>query len=437
MIGLEGGWFSGKTYIGARKLTALHMLNAIDIKGEITCIPSAVVAPSYSNILDFAVPAVEQALNEMNLSWRWLGVGSASKGQYSGPAIIVDDFGTHTRPSVIFFRTAENPRKITGWTVGAAWGDEPSRWKESYDDPVDDALLQLLARVRHPKARILQALFTYTNEGDSTRIHEEMTSGKEGIKLYRTSTKDNPIASDFYERQKEFLSKELAEQYLEGKAISLKGKTVYYSFDPNKHINEKLKLIKDRPLHLSLDFNIAPGMHAEIGQYFPEEDMMTVVYEIHDLRMSVRELVPSFISLIKKSGGWQYPKLEIYGDATGWSETASTGESCYEILKNGLDKYNIPYIMKVSRRNPAVIDRLNTFNVALEDINGSFHWQCHPRCERLINDMKKCKRKKDGELDKTNPELFHASDAEGYRVYLLRPIRLPAPQRGKFDVAVH
>jgi len=51
------------------------------------------------------------------------------------------------------------------------------------------------------------------------------------------------------------------------------------------------------------------------------------------------------------------------------------------------------------------------------------HWRCHPRCERLIEDIKLVHLDEHGLPDKKNHSLTHASDAEGYRVEYLRPAR--------------
>ncbi len=438
IVGLEGGWFSGKSFIGARKLTTLHLFNSFDKEGDPTYIPSACVAPTYSNAMDFCVPHLQDAIKESGLSFEWKNAGPIAEGRFSGPGLVLPDLGIKERPSVILIRTADVPQRITGWTVGAAWGDEPARWKEDRSDPRNDAFIQLLGRVRAPDARLLQILFTYTNEGDLTRIYEEMTSGRKDISLHRAATLENPYAEGFYHRTKKLLTKELVKQYLDGQALTLRGNRVYPSFEANLHVNKKLKLYKEHPLQLSLDFNINPGMHGEVGQYLTEKDLFTSVYELYAPRMSVRGLIKAFLELIERLGGWQWPHLEIFGDATGQSEWAGTGESCYSVLRNLLKEKapEIPFTLKVPRSNPMVIDRVNAVEMALLDADDAIHFQIHPRCERLITDFKKLKYK-DGEIDKSERKLSHPSDAEGYRVELLRPVRVSRPPSiDRFSVSV-
>ena len=213
MVALEGGWGAGKTFIGARKLLTLHVHNAFDLEGEATYVASASVAPTYGNAMDYVIPELFAACEEVGLSYNWHGNGAAIKGGFAGPAITIPDLGRKDKPSTILVRTADAPTRITGWQVGAGWGDEPARWAEDRFFPAKDSFLQLTGRVRDPKARFVQLMFTGTNEGDATRIYEEMHSGKPGRAWYRAKTIDNPSVRDFYDQQITSLTKELAEYY--------------------------------------------------------------------------------------------------------------------------------------------------------------------------------------------------------------------------------
>lgn len=427
-VSLEGGWGAGKTWVGARKLMSLHIHNAFDDDGRATYVPSAVVAPTYSNALDFDVPEIMDACREMGLAARYQSSGSVG-GQFSGPAFVLPDLGTKARPSVIIVRSADAPARITGWEVGAGWGDEPARWPEDRHDPTRDAYIQFCGRVRHPQARLVQIMFTGTNEGDATRIYEEFHAGRPEFAVYRMPTADNPTMAEFVARQKEVLTPELAAQYLDGGAITLRGAKLYPSFDRSVHVNDALAIDTQRPLHVCLDFNIAPGMHAELGHYIQERDMYVVVDEIHGPRMDVRgvmlHLRDKIEALRDARGRWPFPgPLELFGDATGNSEWAGTGESCWGIVRQALHAYQYPHQIRVPRANPPVVDRVNAFNVAMLDMQGDVHWQCSPRCDRLIDDLRRLKRDKLGQIDQSDRRLSHATDAEGYRLAYLRPARL-------------
>ena len=64
-ISLEGGWGSGKTWVGGRHLLTVHVLNAFDLDGNPTFIDSAIVAPTYRAAMDYCVPEIETACDEL------------------------------------------------------------------------------------------------------------------------------------------------------------------------------------------------------------------------------------------------------------------------------------------------------------------------------------------------------------------------------------
>jgi hypothetical protein len=60
---------------------------------------------------------------------------------------------------------------------------------------------------------------------------------------------------------------------------------------------------------------------------------------------------------------------------------------------------------------------------ALLDLQGKKRLQIAESCQCLITDLQEQKRNAKGEIDKTNEEISHASEALGYMVWYLRPIR--------------
>ncbi len=407
----------------------MHGVNAFDEDGEPTYTASLVVAPTYGNAMDFCVPALQDRFKDLNLSWRFQGSGYLPGGRFSAPALILTDFGRRDKPSAILIRSADVPNRITGFTVAAAWGDEPTRWKSDPLNPLNDALIQIFGRVRRPEGvekAFLQIMFTYTNEGDTTRIYEEMHTDKTDRALYTASTYENPVGSDFADRQKGMLTEELVEQYIFGGAASFTGGKVYPKFDMSVHVNSNVKLRRDFPLHISLDFNRVPGMHLEVGQHHYDLDLLTVVNEIYAPKLDV-ETMASRLALWLKQVEWDFETsgpLQIYGDASGRAEWEGTGQSDYTLLQLCFKELEIPYEMHVPLANPSVVDSINAFNCALRDFGGKHHWECHPCCARLIEDMRKLMKDKFGKIDKTDKMLSHGSDAERYRVWNLRPIRL-------------
>ena len=256
---LAGGWFAGKTWAGARKLVDLHLFNAFDLKDQPTGVKSAVIAPTYQLANDFDIPEISRTLEEMNLAYRFV----ADPKRY---CFRLPDLGTVKRPSEILIRTADAPERITGWTVGAIWGDEAARWKCDPCNPQGDPFVQADARLRDPRARFLQFMVTFTHEGDDTRVYRDFErSPKPDHVLYRSGTLENPHAAAFDAVQREQLTPELAGQYLDGNALSTGGQRMYSSFDAASNVDETLTISTELPLQMSVDFNIEPGMYCAIG----------------------------------------------------------------------------------------------------------------------------------------------------------------------------
>jgi len=196
------------------------------------------------------------------------------------------------------------------------------------------------------------------------------------------------------------------------------------NIDANVALNPKL------PLILTLDFNINPGMHALVAQYDPHADRFVFDTEFHRPRMSLRETLDEFADWIKARGGFKFPELHVYGDATGASATAATGEACYDLVRTKLARMGLPYRVLVPMSNPAIVNRVMSVNDALSDVDGLAHVKIHPRCERLIHDFRNLYTGLDGMPDKTDQSMSHSSEAAGYFIYAIRPPggRIEVPQ---------
>lgn len=201
-------------------------------------------------------------------------------------------------------------------------------------------------------------------------------------------------------------------------ALALAAGGAYSRFGPH-NIDNTVAFRPDLPLHLSVDFNIAPGMHVMLGQFDPIADQAWTIDEIHASRMSVEGAcaeLPRRLSALDA----RPTKIEVFGDPAGSSKWAGTGQSQYDILAKGLQPLGIETAFRVANSHPPVVDRVNTFNYTLKDIDTTVRYRVHPRCERLIRDLAAVQLDAKGGIDKSDPDLTHASDGEGYRIHELR-----------------
>lgn len=183
------------------------------------------------------------------------------------------------------------------------------------------------------------------------------------------------------------------------------------------------------PLRLTLDFNVNPGMHAEIWQYDSRLDMSYWYQEIHGWRMKTEAVMDEFEKWVKGQGGWKWEALYIHGDRSGKTETTQTATTDYQLIQNKIDLmnknngWNIVVKMRVPNQNPPVKNRVDTVNEALRDADG-VHVKVHPlNCPRLKEDLGKQIKDEDGMPDKSDKLMGHAGDAMGYGLVWVRPVR--------------
>ncbi len=203
-----------------------------------------------------------------------------------------------------------------------------------------------------------------------------------------------------------------------------------YSHFGQYNLDPSLAFRPDLPLHVSVDFNISPGMHVMLGWHDPKTDLAACFDEIHGPRMNIEAACVEFRRRVTAFPN-KPREIIVYGDATGKPKNQiATGQSHYDALFRGMAPLNIPIRDRVADSNPAVIDRVNTLNYAMRDLDGQVFYKVHPRCERLIADFNQVLLDEKEGLDKSNHELTHASDAEGYRIHTIRGFR-PAIKQPK------
>lgn len=204
-----------------------------------------------------------------------------------------------------------------------------------------------------------------------------------------------------------------------------------YAFDPVANVDPNLKIVPNLPLQIGIDFNREPGMHMEVGQYFPDEDLVGVTHEIHGPRMTIRQMIAAFRRLIDSQlGGWQWTEVEVFGDASGWQTSCGDSKSNWDWVREELKVQGIPFMMRVPHRNPGRQDRVNRMNYAMKAADGKVRLKIHPRCRLLERDFKRM-RWNGNDFSQKDKKLSHCSDALGYRVNGLLPIRKGMKYHGK------
>lgn len=190
------------------------------------------------------------------------------------------------------------------------------------------------------------------------------------------------------------------------------------------NIDKDLAYRPDLPLHLSFDFNVSPGMHVLMGHHDRMTDLAWAFDEIHAQSMNVAgacaEVRRRVAAMAEKPEA-----IHIYGDCGGNARSIASGETHWDAVVRGLNPLGIPVRHCVADPAPAVVERVGNFNYAMRDVGGEVWYKVHPRCEALVRDLTSVQLDDKGGIDKSDPLLTHASEAEGHRMYVLRGFRIP------------
>jgi len=290
----------------------------------------------------------------------------------------------------------QTPQRMVGTELTYVGFDEfdVASWQQC-----DIAWKKALGRLRGCNAPRLYIVTTPEGYRYTYKLFIEERRGE----LIRAKTTDNPhLPPGYLNLLRSQYDERLLAQYMNGEFVNLAGNAAYYAFDRDRHV------IDDAPvppgeLVGGMDFNVDP-MTATIG--WQQDGVLTWADEVwlrggHTQRICevLRERWP----------GWD---ITVCPDMTGIRRTtASAGLSDIAILKQA--GFRI-----LGSTNPLVRDRLNTVNNAL----ACNRLRVMKRCTHLIRDLEQVVRDDHGDLDKSQADLTHISDAMGYAVCRLLPL---------------
>jgi hypothetical protein len=188
-----------------------------------------------------------------------------------------------------------------------------------------------------------------------------------------------------------------------------------------------------------VDFNVSP-MVWEIGQIQKARPKV-----INEIRLpgpeggsaTIEAMVREFRNLYPSHRGY----VVIYGDATGHTRTAQTGQSDYALIRLAFRGYSAELEFKVPAANPFVKDRLNAVNRMFRGVDGLPGIEIdEDNCPELLRDLEEVvliEKKAAGgapsidilkTYDPTDPyhERTHASDDLGYFIAREWPVAMEA-----------
>lgn len=188
----------------------------------------------------------------------------------------------------------------------------------------------------------------------------------------------------------------------------------------NPFANNGEEYNKYLPILVACDFNLSPVSWV-LGQHNQRQ-----IYWNDEISLHRSHTAEAAEVLASKVAGHE-AGIVIIGDASGNAgQRAAAGQSDYDILKQVLKRHNIKYTDKTPDSNPGIKDRVNNVNAALKSADGSVHMWFNPRCKVAIKDMQRRSWKTGAAslaFDNSDPDVGHMSDAVGYAVSVLAPVK--------------
>ncbi len=258
------------------------------------------------------------------------------------------------------------------------------------------------------------ALFTGTPKGLGNWFHDlymNHKSNPEWASFQFTTLDGGQVTAEEIESARNDLDERTFLQEYMGTFQNWAGQ-VYYNFsETNITQGFMRKDNKDIPKHILVgcDFNIDP-MSACIA--FRHKEQIIIFDEITIYGSNTDELCQEL--------KMRYPdyKITIYPDpASRQRKTSAGGRTDLSILQNA------GFEVRVRNQHTPVRDRINAVNSALKSADGTVKFKVHPACKNVIKSLQKQIYKPGTSIPDNNENLSHMSDAVGYLIDYIYPVR--------------
>ena len=191
------------------------------------------------------------------------------------------------------------------------------------------------------------------------------------------------------------------------------GGGIFYAFDPEFNVRP-CAYHPELPLVIGSDFNVDP-MAWVVGHRYPNR--MEWIDEIWLRDTNTQKTLETLWQRYQHHQGG----FEFYGDATGQARRTSASASDYKII---YADERFSKTVHYPKANPPIKDRFSACNAMLCNAAGERRMFIDPKCKRLIKDLES-RYYKPGTTDVADSgDLGHITDAMGYAVHRLFPMRV-------------
>ena len=213
-------------------------------------------------------------------------------------------------------------------------------------------------------------------------------------------------------------SKDYAEQML-ANWVSSAG-MAYHAFNRNENVFTGDRYNPELPLMVCSDFNVSPMSWCVVQG---NHEMLNVIDEISLRDTNTQETLDE----LWNRWGTHKAGFEFYGDAAGQQRHTNASLTDYIIISRDRRFADSSGRVRVfyPKRNPAVFDRVASVNAYLKNAQGRIRLMISSKCVELIKDLDSITFKENSsELDKSDPDRTHMSDALGYLIHNKYPLTI-------------
>ena len=380
-----GGFGSGKTYSFLHKT----FINHITRKNKDGISNGWIIYPTYSLAEEVFVPPFLDILTNKGIRFDYNVSKHTIKTIYG---------------NIKIFQMVK-PQSIVGVSLSFCGFDEFDISSHRYCEVAFNKALGRMRDCENPEIYICT-----TPEGMKYTYTLMVEKADDNKFLVRGKTQDNVyLPKSYLKLLEKNYDKRLLKAYRDGEFVNLQQGQTYYQFNRETNVG-KVEYNRGKPVRFGIDFNCAPEC-AILFQLYEQQPQIRVFDCIALTHSGSGDLLTErMVSTIKQ----KYPNSEYvaYPDATGIRRGSSSMFSDIDIIRKGGIK------VKALKSNPPVIDRVNAVNKALDG-----NLIIDTKCKALIQDLEKVVNKQGTrEIDKSNKELTHMSDALGYAVHWEKPI---------------
>jgi len=194
------------------------------------------------------------------------------------------------------------------------------------------------------------------------------------------------------------------------------GGAVFYAFSDIHNVRGDLTYNPALPLLIGCDFNVDP-MAWSIGQRYGDDQL----HIFDELFIRNTNTEATLVELARRYGDHK-AGCRFFGDATGKARKTSASQSDYIQIRNfkGIEDARVMF----PEANPPRHDRFASCNAMFLNAAGERRCFIHPRCKNLIRDLTVRAYTAGTSEPDDHDDISHASDAAGYLIHWLFPLRI-------------